>query len=104
MLTLWTDRDPIQRGQYYDIQMQANVSNTIKIQGAEVVNYHGPLGYGLLHLLARRTLSERRSIPDRCRQFSKFDDNDRVDAAITTCRRLSRRGSEAIKSHLKGRH
>ena len=54
-----------------------------------------------LHLLARRTLSERRSIPDRCRQFSKFDDNDRVDAAITTCGRLSRRGSEAIKSHLR---
>jgi hypothetical protein len=32
--------------------MQANVSNTssgylaIKIKGAEVVNYHGPLGYG----------------------------------------------------------
>ena len=27
-LTLWTDPNPIQRGQYNDIQIQANVSNT----------------------------------------------------------------------------
>jgi hypothetical protein len=52
MLTLWTDPDPIRRGQYYDIKIQANVSNTndgyldVSVNGNEVVNYRGPLGYG----------------------------------------------------------
>jgi Polysaccharide lyase len=52
MLTLWTDSTPIVRGQYYNIQIQSNVSNTsagyleVSINGVEVVNYHGPLGYG----------------------------------------------------------
>jgi hypothetical protein len=52
MLTLWTDPNPIQRGQYYDIRIQANVDNTSKgyldvwVNGVEIVNYHGPLGYG----------------------------------------------------------
>ena len=52
MLTLWTDPNPIQPGQYNDIQIQTNVSNTssgylqVSINGAQVVNYHGPLGYG----------------------------------------------------------
>jgi hypothetical protein len=52
MLTLWTDSNPIQRGQYYDVKMQANADNTgrglldIWVDGVEVVNYHGPLGYG----------------------------------------------------------
>jgi hypothetical protein len=51
-LTLWTDPNPIQRGQYYDIEVQANVSNTssgyleVWVNGKVVVNYHGPLGYG----------------------------------------------------------
>ena len=52
MLTLWTDSTPIVRGQYYNIQIQSNVSNTsagyleVSVNGVEVVNYHGPLGYG----------------------------------------------------------
>jgi hypothetical protein len=52
MLTLWTDPNPIVRGQYNDIKIQTNVSNTsagyleVWVNGAEVVNYHGPLGYG----------------------------------------------------------
>jgi hypothetical protein len=52
MLTLWTAPNPIQRGQYNDIKISANVSNTssgylqVWVNGAEVVNYHGPLGYG----------------------------------------------------------
>jgi hypothetical protein len=51
-LVLWTDPNPIQRGQYYDIEIQANVDNTsnghldVWVDGVEVVNYHGPLGYG----------------------------------------------------------
>lgn len=51
-LTLWTDPNPIQRGQYNDIKISANVSNTssgyleVWVKGAQVVNYHGPLGYG----------------------------------------------------------
>jgi len=52
MLTLWTDPNPIQAGQYNKIQIQANVSNTsigyldVWVNGTQVVNYHGPLGYG----------------------------------------------------------
>ncbi|WP_249164189.1 heparin lyase I family protein [Bradyrhizobium jicamae] len=52
MLTLWTDPNPIVPGQYYDINIQANVSNTsagyldLSINGTKVVNYSGPLGYG----------------------------------------------------------
>jgi hypothetical protein len=52
LFKLWTDPNPIQRGQYYDIKIQANVSNTsngylqVWVNGTEVVNYHGPLGYG----------------------------------------------------------
>jgi hypothetical protein len=52
MLTLWTDPNPIQTGQYANIQIQANVSNTsagyleVSVNGTQVVNYHGPLGYG----------------------------------------------------------
>jgi hypothetical protein len=52
MLTLWTDPNPLQTGQYYNIQIQANVSNTssgyldVWVNGIQVVNYHGPLGYG----------------------------------------------------------
>jgi hypothetical protein len=52
MLTLWTDPNPIQRGQYYDIRIQSNVDNTSKgyldvwVNDVEVVNYRGPLGYG----------------------------------------------------------
>jgi hypothetical protein len=43
---------PIQRGQYDSIQIEANFSNTangfvqVWVNGTEVVNYHGPVGYG----------------------------------------------------------
>jgi len=49
---LWVSPTPIVRGQAYDIKIQANVSNTssgfleIWLNGSEIVNYHGPLGYG----------------------------------------------------------
>jgi hypothetical protein len=52
LLTLWTDPDPIKRGQYYDIKVQANFTNTtsgsldVWINGQQVVEYKGPLGYG----------------------------------------------------------
>lgn len=52
MLTLWTDPNPIVPGQYYDINLQANVSNTgggylqLSVNGQQVVNYSGLLGYG----------------------------------------------------------
>jgi hypothetical protein len=52
MLTLWTDPNPIRRGQYYDIKIRASVSNAndgyldVSVNGNEVVNYRGPLGYG----------------------------------------------------------
>lgn len=52
MLRLWTDPNAIQRGRYYDIKIRANVDNTSKgrldvwVSGIQVVNYHGPLGYG----------------------------------------------------------
>jgi len=43
---------PIVRGQYYSVQVEASFQNNTKgflevsINGAQVVNYHGPLGYG----------------------------------------------------------
>ncbi|MGY3528312.1 MULTISPECIES: heparin lyase I family protein [Bradyrhizobium] len=52
MLTLWTDPNPIKTGVYNNIQIQADVSNTgggylkVSINGTQVVNYSGPLGYG----------------------------------------------------------
>lgn len=52
-LTLWTDPNPIQTGVYHNIQVQANFSNdsngylAVSIDGNQVVNYHGPLGYGV---------------------------------------------------------
>ena len=52
MLTLWTDPNPIQVGQYNNIQIQANVSDDsngyldVSVNGSQVVNYHGALGYG----------------------------------------------------------
>lgn len=52
MLTLWTDPNPIQTGVYNDIKVQANFSNSgggylqVSINGKQVVNYQGPLGYG----------------------------------------------------------
>jgi hypothetical protein len=52
MLTLWTDPNPIQTGVYKDIKVQANFSNSgggylqVSINGNQVVNYQGPLGYG----------------------------------------------------------
>jgi hypothetical protein len=52
MLTLWTDPNPIVPGQYYDINILANVSNTgggllkLSVNGDQVVNYSGPLGFG----------------------------------------------------------
>ncbi|MBR0753291.1 heparin lyase I family protein [Bradyrhizobium jicamae] len=51
-LVLWTDPNPIVPGKYYDINIQANVSNSgggylkLAIDGQQVVNYSGPLGYG----------------------------------------------------------
>src|SRR5258707_5974689 len=52
MMTLWTDPNRITTGQYYNISIQSNVSNTgggyldVSINGNQVVNYNGPLGYG----------------------------------------------------------
>ncbi|WP_024516067.1 heparin lyase I family protein [Bradyrhizobium sp. Tv2a-2] len=52
MLSLWTDPNEIQRGRYYDIKMRTNVTNSgqgfldVWVDGVEVVNYRGPLGYG----------------------------------------------------------
>ncbi|KRR10485.1 hypothetical protein CQ12_10555 [Bradyrhizobium jicamae] len=52
MLTLWTDPDPIRTGKYNNIQIQASVSNNgggylqVSVNGIQVVNYRGPLGYG----------------------------------------------------------
>ena len=51
-LTLWTDPNPIQAGVYNNVQVQASFSNTssgyleVWLNGVQVVNYHGPLGYG----------------------------------------------------------
>ncbi|MGY3502958.1 heparin lyase I family protein [Bradyrhizobium sp. USDA 4471] len=52
MLTLWTDLKPIQTDVYNDINLQAYFSNNgggylqVSINGNQVVNYQGPLGYG----------------------------------------------------------
>ena len=52
IMTLWTDPNPIQTGVYNDIKVQANFSNSgggylkVSINGNQVVNYQGPLGYG----------------------------------------------------------
>ncbi|MFK4601157.1 hypothetical protein ABIF57_000609 [Bradyrhizobium diazoefficiens] len=52
MLTLWTDPNPIQTSVYNDIRVQANFSNSgsgyldVWINGKQVVNYQGPLGFG----------------------------------------------------------
>jgi hypothetical protein len=52
MLHLWTDPNAIQRGRYYDMKIRANVNNSgqgfldVWVDGVEVVNYRGPLGYG----------------------------------------------------------
>jgi hypothetical protein len=52
MMTLWTDPNPITTGQYYNISIQSNVSNTgggylhVSINGNQIVNYNGPLGFG----------------------------------------------------------
>jgi hypothetical protein len=52
IMTLWTDPNPIVPGKYYDINIQTNVSNSgggylnVSIDGKQVVNYSGPLGYG----------------------------------------------------------
>lgn len=52
MMTLWTDPNPITPGEYNDIAIHANVSNSgggylqVSVNGAQVVNYNGPLGYG----------------------------------------------------------
>ncbi|MDH2403174.1 heparin lyase I family protein [Bradyrhizobium sp. SSUT18] len=51
-LTLWTDPNPIQAGQYNDTKISANVSNNssgylgVWMNGTQVVNYQGPLGFG----------------------------------------------------------
>ena len=51
-LRLWTDPNPIQTGVYHNIQVQAKFSNNsagylaVSIDGKQVVDYHGPLGYG----------------------------------------------------------
>jgi hypothetical protein len=52
-LTLWTQSTNIVRGQWYDIKIRANVSNTgaggylyVWVDGTQVVNYSGLLGYG----------------------------------------------------------
>src|SRR5579883_3281109 len=43
---------PIVRGQYYDVQISANFQNNSNgflemwVNGTQIINYHGPLGYG----------------------------------------------------------
>ncbi|WP_369721969.1 heparin lyase I family protein [Bradyrhizobium sp. LLZ17] len=52
MLTLWTDPNPIQTGVYNDIRVRANFSNSgngylnVWINGKQVANYQGALGFG----------------------------------------------------------
>jgi len=65
MLTLWTQSTNIVRGRWYDIKIQANVSNTgggylhVWVNGTQVVSYNGTLGYGYdtywMYGLYRRT-------------------------------------------------
>ncbi|WP_128970894.1 heparin lyase I family protein [Bradyrhizobium tropiciagri] len=51
--TLWTAPNPIVTGKYHDVQMQARFSNDatgylkVWVDGASVVNYSGPLGFGV---------------------------------------------------------
>ncbi|WP_375783738.1 heparin lyase I family protein [Bradyrhizobium sp. Pha-3] len=51
--TLWTDPNPIVTGKYHDVKVQAQFSNDttgylkVWIDGAPVVNYSGPLGFGV---------------------------------------------------------
>jgi hypothetical protein len=51
-LTLWTDPNPIRAGQYNDTKISANISNNssgylgVWVNGTQVVNYQGPLGFG----------------------------------------------------------
>ncbi|GLR86557.1 heparin lyase I family protein [Bradyrhizobium iriomotense] len=52
-MVLWTDPNPIVPGRYYDINIQSKLSNTgaggyldVSIDGKQVVNYTGLLGYG----------------------------------------------------------
>ncbi|MHC2258104.1 hypothetical protein ACVILK_007796 [Bradyrhizobium embrapense] len=51
--TLWTDPNPIVTGKYHDVKVQAQFSNDptgylkVWIDGTPVVNYSGPLGYGV---------------------------------------------------------
>jgi large repetitive protein len=49
---MWVSSTPIVRGQYYDVQVEASFQNNasgfveIWINGTQVVDYHGPVGYG----------------------------------------------------------
>jgi hypothetical protein len=51
-LILWTDPNPIVPGHYYNIAIQANFSNNsngslkVSLDGQQVVNRQGPLGFG----------------------------------------------------------
>jgi hypothetical protein len=51
-LTLWTDPNPIVPGQYNDIRIQSSIVNNssgyldVWINGQQVVNYHGSIGFG----------------------------------------------------------
>src|SRR5262249_37797318 len=50
--TLYLDPNPIQRGHYYAITIEANFQNNangfleVWRDGTEIVNYHGAIGYG----------------------------------------------------------
>jgi large repetitive protein len=49
---LWVSSTPIVRGQNYDVQVEASFQNNsngfleVWINGTQVVDYHGPIGYG----------------------------------------------------------
>jgi hypothetical protein len=49
---MWVSATPIVRGQYYDVKVEASFQNNssgfleVWINGAQVVDYHGPIGYG----------------------------------------------------------
>lgn len=84
MLALWTDSNPIQRGQYYDIKVQAKVDNTsngylnVRTNDAEVVNYRGLLLWGSTYWEEGLYRSADAS-QIVAANFPRFADNNRVD-------------------------
>ena len=82
LMTLWTDPNPIVRGQYYNIDINANVVNNssgylkVSIDGQQVVNYSGMLGYGT-HTYWEEGLLSVDDEPGSGRRLSQSDHLDR---------------------------